>query len=107
MVEARELALQGMNAFPDSVGGRMCHNLVKQIEAKSANATVERVWNEPWPKIEISYCNVTKVFFRVVPYDFQERLKSRSWHPEYLDHNEQRALLGRKPAMSWSEDLAA
>jgi len=65
------------------------------------------VWNEPWPKIEVRYRNVTKVFFRAVPYDFEERLKSRSWHPEYLDHNEQKALLGRKPARAWSADLPA
>jgi len=107
LVEARELALQGWRAFSDSVGGRMCYNLVQQIEAKNVNASVERVWNEPWPEIEVRYRNVTKVHFRVVPYDFQQRLSSRSWHPERLDNNEEKALLRKKPALTWSADLPA
>jgi len=107
LVAAHAMATQGTQAFPNEVGGRMCYNLVQQIEAKSASVTVERVWTEPWPKIQVSYRNVTKVYFRAVPYDFEDRLKSRTHHPEYLDHNEQRALLGRKPALTWSADLPA
>ncbi len=106
-VAARTLALQGWQAFSDSVGGRMCYNLVQQIEAPSAHVSAERVWNEPWPEIEVRYRNVTKVYFRAVAYDFHQRLKSRSWHPEHLDSNEQKALLSKKPALTWSADLPA
>jgi tetratricopeptide (TPR) repeat protein len=49
-VEARRLAERGMNAFPESIGGRRCFNLVQQIEAKSSQISTERVWNEPLPK---------------------------------------------------------
>ena len=31
--------------FPQSPGGKLCHNLVTEIEAKSASITTERVWN--------------------------------------------------------------
>ena len=46
-VEAHEIATQGKNAFPNSNGGKLCHNLVQQIEAKSLQVATERVWNEP------------------------------------------------------------
>src|SRR5262249_29192984 len=34
-VEARKIALEGKSAFPESPGGRLCHNLILEIEAKS------------------------------------------------------------------------
>ena len=45
LVEARNLALRGANAFPASAGGKLCRNLVSEIEAKSIALTSERVWN--------------------------------------------------------------
>lgn len=48
-VEAHRLATLGKNAFPDSFGGKMCHNLIQRIEAPSSNVSIEYVWNDPWP----------------------------------------------------------
>ncbi len=73
-VEARQLALRGEQAFPDSVGGRQCYNLIQQIEAKSVDVTTERVWNDPWPTLDVRYRNVTKIYFRAVKHDWLERL---------------------------------
>ena len=36
LVEAHDVATQGRNAFPNSVGGKMCHNLIVQIETPEA-----------------------------------------------------------------------
>ena len=66
LVKAREIALAGMKAFPDSAGGKLCFNLVQQIESKSANAATERVWADPLPTIKVTYKNITKAYFRVV-----------------------------------------
>ena len=44
----------------------------------------ERVWNQPLPTIQVRYRNVTKVYFRVVPYSYEERLKTRPYRPEQL-----------------------
>jgi hypothetical protein len=88
LVEARRLAEQGWQAFPETPGGRACYNLIQQIEAKSASISTERVWNQPWPTIQVTYRNVNKVFFRMVPWDFQQRMTSASWHPENLDFAE-------------------
>ncbi len=62
-VEARKIAQQGLARFPDSIGGRRCYNLIQQIEARSSQASTERVWNKPYPTIDVTYRNVTKIYF--------------------------------------------
>ncbi|NIP84407.1 MAG: hypothetical protein GTO03_02150, partial [Planctomycetales bacterium] len=106
LVEAHQIATQGKNRFPDSVGGRRCYNLIQEIEAKSIRSSTERVWNAPWPNITVHYRNITKVHFRVVPYDWEARL-NRGRQPEYLDHEERRALLSQQPVLSFSHELPA
>ncbi|HPM80284.1 MAG TPA: alpha-2-macroglobulin family protein [Candidatus Anammoximicrobium sp.] len=107
LVEAHELAARGARVFPESPGGKMCFNLLHQIEAKSVSITTERVWNEPWPAIQVRYRNVTKAHFRVVRWRFEERINSRNWQVDYLDEAEQRNLLNRPPTLQWSADLPA
>ncbi len=107
LVKAREVALAGLKAFPDSPGGKLCYNLVQDIEAKSSNVTTERVWADPLPAIRVNYKNVTKVYFRVVRDDFVERLKQTRWRPEYLNENEAAALIARDPVLSFEHDLPA
>ncbi|MBA4188712.1 MAG: hypothetical protein C0467_11995 [Planctomycetaceae bacterium] len=107
LVKAREVALVGMNAFPDSPGGKLCFNLVQSIESKSASVTTERVWAEPLPDLRVSYKNITKVYFRVVKADYIDRLKQAKWRPEHLNENEAKALLSLDPVLSFEHDLPA
>jgi uncharacterized protein YfaS (alpha-2-macroglobulin family) len=107
LVEARRLAKKGADTFPESVGGRMCHNLIQQIEAKSVSIDTERVWNEPLPSIGVRYRNLTKVYFRAVPFDFEQKLDNRRYRPEQLDPMEQKALLNQRPTLAWAADLPA
>ena len=107
LVEARKIALEGVGRFPDSVGGRRCYNLIQQIEARQSQVHTERVWNQPLPTIDVSYRNVTKVYFRVVPFDFEEYTRSQRWGAENLDQNQRQALLNVKPVLTWSADLPA
>jgi len=105
LVEARSLAQRGANAHRDSIGGRMCRNLVSEIEAKSASITTERVWNAPWPAIAVNYRNLTNVYFRAVAYDWNAFLDKRRNRPEYLSDGERRELLAKAPALVWSTNL--
>ncbi len=105
LVEARKLALQGAQAFPESFGGRMCFNLVQQIEAKSIQVSTERVWNEPWPTIQVRYRNIDQVHFRVVRLDWEELIRNTKQRPEYFEDSERRALLNKKPDLQWSAKL--
>ncbi len=103
---AHEAAWIGFQAFPESPGGKLCYNLVRQIEAKSVNVEIERVWNEPWPTIQVRYRTITKIHFRAVRDDWLARFKTRqqAWN-NWLSDPERIALLAKQPEMEWSADL--
>jgi hypothetical protein len=103
--EARELAQRGLDAFPKSAGGAMCFNVIQQIEAKSAQLDTERVWNAPWPTLNVTYRNVTKVYFRAVPVNFDDYVAGTRWNFGYLYDDQRKRLLAATPALEWSADL--
>jgi uncharacterized protein YfaS (alpha-2-macroglobulin family) len=107
LVEARTVALAGARAFPNSPGGKECHNLVGEIELKSCQVTTERVWNNPPAKIEVQYKNITKIHFRAVAYDWDDFLQKTRSRPEYLNDSERKELLAKAPMLEWSADLPA
>ncbi len=103
--EAHRLAKRGRAAHPDSPGGRLCAHLIAEIEAKSAHLTTERVWNAPWPTLTVRYRNLTQVWFRAVPWDWDQFLKREHSRPENLSEEERRAVLAKAPALAWSAPL--
>lgn len=104
--KAHALARRGLNDFPKSPGGAECYNLIQQIEAKSAEIDTEAVWNAPWPTIEITYRNLTRVHFRAVAVDFESHI-GHSNFGRYLQltRDEITALRHARPAAEWSADL--
>jgi hypothetical protein len=106
LVKAHELATRGKNAFPDSFGGKMCHNLIEEIEAKSVSIGAERVWNKPLPTIAVSYRNIDRVHFRAYRYDFPAQMNSEDrLNAESLNRKEIDAWLSKPPDLEWSADL--
>jgi len=105
-VQARLLALRGQQAHPASAGGRLCANLVAEIESRGAELVTERAWGAPWPKIQVRYRNVTRVYFRVVGADWDAFLDRRRRRPERLSDAERFALVAQQPVHEWSEALA-
>jgi len=104
--QAHQLAQQGWNAFPKSYGGLSCYNLVQQIESKSVAIQTEGVWNDPLPQIQVTYRNVTRVYFRAVAYPFDLASQSSSWRWG-LNTDQINALLAVQPTLAWSADLPA
>src|SRR5262249_19654632 len=86
--EARKLALWGVKSWPESIGGRLCHNLIQNIEAKSAWIETEYVWNAPWPTINVGYRNLTKIYFRAVPASLMEAITDSHHRLQHLDEEE-------------------
>jgi uncharacterized protein YfaS (alpha-2-macroglobulin family) len=103
--KAHEVAQRGLDAFPASAGGAMCFNLIQKIEAKSAQLDTERVWNEPWPTLNVEYRNVTKVYFRAVRVDFDDYVAKARWSLGGVSENEREKLLSTAPEFAWSADL--
>ncbi len=97
-LKAHTLAGQGWDQYPASVGGIQCYNLIQQIEAKSATITTERVWNDPLPNIQVTYRNVTKVYFRAVSVKFEDYMQVGGQY-------EPSTLLAMEPVLQWHADL--
>ncbi|HEX2861264.1 MAG TPA: MG2 domain-containing protein, partial [Lacunisphaera sp.] len=102
---AHELARRGLNAFPKSMGAALCYNLLQQIEARQADLQTEHVWNAPWPTLDITYRNVTRVHFRAVAVDFEEYLAKVQWNYGRVDHNLAQLVQARTPVLEWQAEL--
>jgi hypothetical protein len=105
LVEAHKMAKRGISVFPESVGAKECRNLINQIEAKSSLVKTERVWNAPFPKIQLRYRNLSKAYFRVVSYDWVTYMRESDRRSEYISSEERMQWLAKKPAKEWSVDL--
>jgi uncharacterized protein YfaS (alpha-2-macroglobulin family) len=103
--QARELAQRGLSAFPESVGAAQCFNLIQQIEARSAALETEGVWNAPWPTLDITYRNVTKIYLRAVPVDFADYVEHARWNFGGFERERTKAWLAAKPVLAWDADL--
>ncbi len=104
-VQAHEVCEQAIARFTSSIGANACRNLIQRIESESAEATTERVWNSPWPTIDVRYRNLDKIYFRLVKFDFDEFIKSERWSPDYLEDSLSDRLLREQPVKAWSVDL--
>jgi len=106
-VEARKIAMRAVEAHRESPAGKLCANLILEIEQKQMQVATERVWAEPMPDIMVTYRNLSKVHFRLVKADFVARLKSEHWRPDQITDLDRKNLIAQKPAREWSEDLPA
>jgi hypothetical protein len=119
LVAAHTLAKRGASLFPTSPGGKLCQNLVQEIEAKSASISTERVWNcgvgvgtagagsNACPHITVRYRNVTNVYFRAVAWHWESLLKQQYGNMEYFNAAPEwrKEVLAKKPDLEWSENL--
>ena len=107
LVRAHALATAAVAAHPASAGGRLCKNLLAEIEAKSLTLETERTWSEPWPVIRVSYANLAKVHLRIVAADWLARARAGKPQEEWLDEADRQALLKQPPLRAFSVDMPA
>jgi len=97
-VAARALASRAAEGHPDSPGGKLCRNLVKEIDARDLSLVTERAWAAPWPVIRVSYRNLAKVHLKLAKADWPARLRAGKPSPGWLD-DEDRATIPALPAI--------
>jgi len=107
LVEARQVALPGWERFPDTPGGNLCYNLIRAIEGREFQVSTERVWNNPWPTIQVHYRNLTTAHFRAVRYDWEKLLTRENYVPGAMPPQLREELVARQPDLAWSQDLPA
>ncbi len=79
--------------------------MIQEIEARTSEVTCDRVWNDAAQKIRLSYRNIDKFHFRVVPFNFEEFITSDRHSPVQLDNRELKAIFQRAPIKAWSVQL--
>jgi hypothetical protein len=119
-VAARGGAVRGLERHPDSAGGKLCHNLIQEIEAKFLGVVSERVWPDrsalvavagqggertPAPNFEVRYRNVSNVWFRALRRDWTADLTARRGAFGASTAAERRELLAQPVAHAWSLQL--
>ncbi|MBR1920808.1 MAG: hypothetical protein IJ829_02250 [Kiritimatiellae bacterium] len=106
---AHDLAAAHAAKWPASPGGRMCANIVADIERMALGVDVERNWCAPWPEITVSAKNLDEVHFRLVAVSFDDLVADFSMGERASDVNARPALrdkyLKRAPAKEWVERL--
>ena len=105
LVRAREIAKQGAGAHPGTPGGNECFNIVQQIEASHTSISTERVWNAPWPKVQLRYKNVTEAHFRIYSYRWEDFLRDDHWRA-LQPGGDVFNLLRTKPVAEWTAPVA-
>ncbi len=112
LAQAHDLAQRGLTVFPQSSGALMCFDLKQQIEEKSTQLGSDQVWNAKWTTLDLTYRNVTKVYFRAVPATFEDPEKiPLSDSSKYSDERElyqrekYKQLLAATPVLRWEADL--
>ena len=109
LVAAHDLAAIYAKKYPDSPGGKMCANIVAEIEMPTLSVDVERNWCAPWPEITVEVENLSEVHFRLVSVSFDDLVSDLSMGSEIHNSTSRSATqdkyLKRTPAKEWKEVL--
>ena len=91
--EARMIALKAVDRYPTTIGGKQCHNLIAQIEAKELAVATESNWAKPWPAIHVTYRNIDRFHLRLVKADWEERLLEGKPYGYGIDQKDRERIL--------------
>ena len=99
--DAREFALPGAETFAEHPFGKLCRDMVNDIEKKTLEFATESNWTPARESITIHHANVSHVWFRAYRQD---------WTPDQAamkDYEKPKSLelLNTKPALSWDAAL--
>ena len=106
--QAYALSQAGKQAFPDSVGGKICDGQLRAISA--ADYSMESMQSDGLGQrsLRLRHKNLTELHFRAYRADLQERLEnSQDYNLLYNGDELRRLLRAQKPVASWVEKLPA
>ena len=106
LIRARELALRGAEAHPDSHGGRRCARRVATIEAPAYTIASMATDGANRRSLRISHRNLARLHLRAYSIDVLAAIERGSDFGLLPAHREVQAILAeRAPEHSWSVDL--
>lgn len=106
LIRARELALSGQQAHPDSFGGQRCRHLVEAIEVPHFDITAMQTDGIDRRSILIRHKNLEVVHFRAYRLDLLAQIESSRDYNLLPGYREVPELMKRQlPVAEWSQAL--
>jgi len=103
--EAHAMAKAGADAFPGHAFGKLCANIVKELESKDLNVRTESNWTPAGADIDLFHRNLSHVWFRAYRRDWSPGKATIDNDPVPDDEDAMKSLLGGKPALAWDAPL--
>lgn len=105
-VEARNICKKVLNKYPKSIGGSNCETLIKRIEKPDYSISSRANDREEKNTFNLTYRNLTKMYFRAYKVDLKSAMKSKQWRMrEGLNIDSMEELTKHKLVKSWQVDL--
>ncbi len=108
LMRARKIAIQGRTAFPESMGGKHCLSIEKQIEAPEYMIAGMRNDNPQKKSVLITHKNLSKIYFRAYPVDLLKTIEtSNDYNLMPTGRDLERLIANTEPAHQWDVPLPA
>lgn len=104
-VRARDVAMRGRDAFPNSKGGNWCRGIIRNIEMPRADVKADSVWTTPWARINLSHSNIPRIYFRMVRSDLSPAMLLASSSYSHRKESLTKELRAAQPVLAWEEKL--
>jgi hypothetical protein len=113
LVEAHAIAKAGAETFPDHPFGKLCRDILHDIESPNLEIESESTWTPAGSSLLVQHRNLSHVYFRAYarPWSLNKRTIEEDPTPEEEDDEDDEAekrfkkLLKDRPAMSWDLPL--
>ncbi|MBX9769025.1 MAG: hypothetical protein K2X47_17250 [Bdellovibrionales bacterium] len=107
LIEARAQAALGQNFDPTGVAGGFCAPILFRIDSKHADLQMMSSDAAGKPSLLVQSKNLSQIFFRAYPFDFEARVLKLHDNGNYLDQEYLAKIKGNevKPVFEWSESL--
>ncbi|MBU1108744.1 MAG: hypothetical protein KKB51_18860 [Candidatus Riflebacteria bacterium] len=104
-VKAMEIAKRGSSSWPNSYGASICNNVIASIKSRDVSIETERVILPEGGQARISFKNINKVYFRLLPRSTDELYKKQNYSPDGIQWDDYAGIFQRKPIDKWSVDV--
>jgi alpha-2-macroglobulin len=108
LIRAREIALGGKKAFPDSIGGKHCLAIQKDIEAPGYTLGGMQNDNPQKKSLLITHKNLGKIYFRAYSIDLIKTIETSNDYSLLPSGGDlQKLIAGATPIHRWEVPLPA
>lgn len=104
-VKALSVAERGNSTHPNSYGARICANVIAGIKSRELHLETERVILPGGGQVSISFKNIDKVHFKLLPRSKSDLLQDKNYSPDNINWDDYPSIFRRKAVMQWSSDV--